>query len=533
MASHMSNGTTQDLISSYYTQGKQIFLIPLTFPDVTQAGSNLERISYGGNVWELRVDLLRPDELTKLPSKDYVLSQLDWLRRGSDLPIIFTIRTVSQGGKFPDDAAPEALELMLLAAQYGCEYIDVEFPWPEYLKQEIVKHKGASKLIASVHDWTGEVKWSDSLFEHYIKQNTYGDILKLSFQASAIEDCYELALLQRKYRTQSSKPIISVSMGQAGQLSRIISPISFVTHPLIPAPSAPGQISLAQVNHAKHLMGQLPKRNFYIFGNNISHSLSPTIHNTAFAELGLPHHYSIHETPCIDDTVRDLMQSPQFGGASVTFPHKLNIQPLLDSVSDASTRLGAVNTVIVESDAKSGRSLRGENTDWIGILRCIQGSGLTKLDVGLVIGAGGAARAAVFAYRQLGVRRICLVNRTRSTAERLVADFSPLEIDIYESLVEAPTADVIVSCIPADDVTEADIPEHIFARGSGVVIEMSYRPPVSALMRVASRQPGWKVEDGVAVLKEQAYCQFEMWTGRRAPVLAIREALDKRNAAKP
>jgi 3-dehydroquinate dehydratase type I len=178
----MSNGTTQDLISSYYAQTKQIFLIPLTFPDVTQTGSNLERISYGGDVWELRVDLLRPNEWTKLPSKDYVLSQLDWLRRGSDLPIIFTIRTVSQGGKFPDDAAPEALELMFLAAQHGCEYIDVEFPWPESLKQEIVKHKGASKLIASVHDWTGDIRWSDSLFEHYIKQNTYGGALRQHVQ---------------------------------------------------------------------------------------------------------------------------------------------------------------------------------------------------------------------------------------------------------------------------------------------------------------------------------------------------------------
>ncbi|KIW48940.1 shikimate-5-dehydrogenase [Exophiala oligosperma] len=531
MASHMSNGTKQDLISSYYAQAKQIFLVPLTFPDLTQTGSNLERISYGGDVWELRVDLLRLNEGTKVPSKDHVLSQLDWLRQRSNLPIIFTVRTVSQGGKFPDYAAPEALELMLLAAQHGCEYIDVEFAWPESLKQEIVKHKGTSKLIASVHDWTGDIRWSDSLFEHYIEQNTYGDILKLSFQATDIADCHELALLQRKYKTHSGKPIISVAMGSAGQLSRIISPVSFVTHPLLPAPSAPGQISLAQVNYAKHLMGQLPKRNFFIFGNNISHSLSPTIHNTAFAELGLPHHYSIHQTPQIDDTVRDLVQKPQFGGASVTFPHKLNIQPLLDSVSEASTRIGAVNTVIVE-ETKSGRTLRGDNTDWVGILRCIQGSGLSKLDTGLVIGAGGAARAAVYAYRQMGVPHIGLVNRSRNTAERLIADFSPLQVDIYGSLAEAPTADVIVSCIPADDVTEADIPEHIFATGAGVVIEMAYRPPVTALMRVASRQTGWKVEDGVAVLKEQAYCQFEMWTGRRAPVLAIREALDTRNAAK-
>ena len=229
-----------------------------------------------------------------------------------------------------------------------------------------------------------------------------------------------------------------------------------------------------------------------------------------------------------------MLLQPGFGGASVTFPHKLSIGPLLDSVSEAARKLGAVNTVVAQ-DTPSGRELRGENTDWLGILKCIQGSSTLKPHdrTGLVIGAGGAARAAVFAYQNLGVRRIAIVNRTRSTAEKLVADFPSLNIEIYGSLAEAPPANIIVGCIPADDVKEDDIPGHIFAEEGGLVVEMSYRPPVSALMRVASRRhSGWTVRDGLDVLREQAYAQFEMWIARRAPVLAIEEALAKASAGK-
>lgn len=352
------------------------------------------------------------------------------------------------------------------------------------------------------------------------------DILRLGILSADISDCHELALFVRNHRKRSKKPIVAVGMGAAGQLSRVTSPISLVTHPLMPFPSAPGQLSLAQVNQCLHLTGQLPKRQFVILGNDILHSLSPTIHNAAFAELGLPHHYSIHQTPQIDESVRKLLQNPEFGGASVTYPHKLSIRPMLDSISESAMKLGAVNTIIVEVGTK-GRKLKGDNTDWIGIKRCIQAGNLRGYQHALVIGAGGAARAAVFALQHLGVRRVTLVNRTRDRAERLAADFPSLTFEIHESLAKALAADVIVSCIPADHVKDEDIPSPIFAAGQGLLIEMAYRPPVTALMKVATRQAGWTVKNGVDVLKEQAYAQFELWTGRRAPVLAIQGALEK------
>jgi len=346
-----------------------------------------------------------------------------------------------------------------------------------------------------------------------------------------MNDSHELALFIRDYRKMNTKPIIVEDMGQRSQLSRVISPITFVTHPLIPVPSCSGQISLAQVNRSLHLLGQIPSRQFFIFGNNISHSLSPTIHNTGFAELGLPHQYSIYQTPQIDDNVRQIIQHPEFGGASVTYPHKLNVQPLLDSISEPATALGAVNTIIVE-EGTSGRKLKGDNTDWSGILSCIQRSKLDGYKGAIVIGAGGAARAAVYALQKWGYQRVAIVNRTKSAAERLAADFPSLHFDICDSLRQAPKANVIVGCIPADDVKDEDIPAHIFSKGLGVVVEMSYRPPISALMRAVSGQEKWQVFNGVDVLREQAYAQFQLWTGRRAPITVIEEALREKMSPK-
>lgn len=282
---------------------------------------------------------------------------------------------------------------------------------------------------------------------------------------------------------------------------------------------------------AKAAADLVASRNFFIFGNNISHSLSPTIHNAGFAMFGLPYHYAIYQTPQIDEGVRQLLRQPDFGGASVTFPHKLNIRPLLDSVSDPANSLGAINTVVVEN-VGSLRTLRGDNTDWLGILNCIRRSGLCSLTGAIVIGAGGAARAAVYALQVLGVQHVAIVNRTRATAERLAGDFPSVNIQICDSLIEAPTVNLIIGCIPADDVREESIPGHIFSTGSGLVIEMSYRPPVSALMHVASKRKGWQIFGGVDVLKEQAYAQFKMWTGKDAPVEVMERALKEKVGSK-
>lgn len=154
----------QDLIFRRYREGLKTYLITLKYPDLAEAQDHLEEISYGGDCWELRVDLLNLSsvaEETNIPSIDFVRSQLRILQElPRRLPILFTVRTRSQGGKFPDDAGCEALELMKLAAQLGCEYVDVEITWPSFVLDGVLAAKGKAKIVASFHEFTGELKWT-------------------------------------------------------------------------------------------------------------------------------------------------------------------------------------------------------------------------------------------------------------------------------------------------------------------------------------------------------------------------------------
>lgn len=115
------------------------------------------------------------------------------------------------------------------------------------------------------------------------------DIVKLSILSADIEDCYDLGLFVRDYRRQRTKPLLAVGMGSKGQLSRITSPISLVTHPLLPFPSALGQLSLAVVHRARHLLGLLPAKNFHVTSPESFVQTASQALQAAFDELGYPY----------------------------------------------------------------------------------------------------------------------------------------------------------------------------------------------------------------------------------------------------
>ncbi|KAF2161044.1 hypothetical protein M409DRAFT_28649 [Zasmidium cellare ATCC 36951] len=285
----------------------------------------------------------------------------------------------------------------------------------------------------------------------------------------------------------------------------------------------------------------LPRLQFYIFGHNIAHSLSPTIHNAAFKELELPYYYSIFETDHVENSVEALIRRSDFGGASVTFLHKLQVAKLLDSLSPSAELIGAVNTIVVE-DSADGRRLVGENTDWLGIRQCIKSNAMVEpsSSSAVVLGAGGAARAACFAVQALGVHRVLLVNRTLERARRLASQMTKegTPIDVFSTLEEACIAtekpiSIVVACIPADDFGEDRIPEDLFRQSErGVLVEMAYRPRMTGMITVAGRHPGWKVVRGIDVLAEQAYAQFELWTGKQAPIDVMLRAMKEKVATK-
>jgi pentafunctional AROM polypeptide len=524
--------------------GARSYFLSLTYPDITQAYSHIDDLTQGVDALELRVDLLRsPKDYESfghsIPPLAYVQEQVAALRRVSSLPIVFTVRTKSQGGAFPDSAQKESIDLLRLALQMGIEYIDVEITLPEKQIKDLASRKGFSQIIASWHDWSGALKWDGTLVkEKYEQASKLGDIIKIVGKAETIKDNFALYdFVSAANSKPNAKPIIAINMGVEGQMSRILnSTFSPVSHPLLPNKAAPGQLSFRQIQQALHLVGLLPARKFYLFGTPISQSMSPTLHNTAFDVLGLPHEYQLLETQDVGEKIKVAITSPVFGGASVTIPYKLDVIPLLDKLTPAAEAIGAVNTIIPQTTSKQGSSVQvlvGDNTDWIGIKSTLAAKlGSSPVHAALVIGAGGTARAAIYALQHLGAGVIYLYNRTTSKAEALASAFPDARVQVvsqiasWDGLVQP---NVIVSTVPASATTteEAQVASGAvllssalfeYRAGPAAVVDMAYRPAETPLLGLAKAAGGeWAVVSGLEVLLEQGYEQFKLWTGRECP----------------
>ena len=525
------------------------YFLSLTFPDVTPSLADFEELSTGVDAIELRVDLLRTQSQANttgphIPPISYVAEQVAAIRRVSSLPIVYTVRTVSQGGAFPDKSATEAFNLFHLALRLGVEYVDVEISWPEKNIRNLVLRKGSSKIVASWHDWSGNLKWDSSSVDATLEvAKTYGDIVKIVGKANTLDDNMALhRFVTRASSLVGAKPIIAINMGIEGQLSRILNTtFTPVTHPLLPTRAAPGQLSFVEIQTALRLIGQLPSKRFCIFGKPVASSMSPTLHNTGFNLLGLPHSYGRVEADTIDTDVRLTLKLADFGGASVTIPLKRDIIPYLDVLSPEAEAIGAVNTVIPITNADGHRILIGDNTDWMGIRDVVRARlppSLQRIESSLVIGAGGTARAAIYALHALGASRIYLFNRTRRSAEELVHAIQGAHVELLDTLdvtsIQGPPPSVIVSTVPASATTAEKgvvdalfLPSSLFSADAGVVVDMAYRPAETPLLRlaktVAALAPGrkWSSVTGIEVLLEQGYKQFELWTGRKCPRRAV------------
>ncbi|KAI4721836.1 shikimate-5-dehydrogenase [Aureobasidium sp. EXF-10727] len=293
---------------------------------------------------------------------------------------------------------------------------------------------------------------------------------------------------------------------------------------------------MAQSNST--LQSALEGSQYYLLGFNIKGSFSPLLHNTGFKLLGLPYTYDLFEVPNVDENVQRLLQDPKVGGLSVTAPHKLEVGKFMDEISEEAKTMGSVNTIIASRASHSNqRRLFGDNTDWLGITRCIQGGKVNFVKEGttaVVLGAGGAARAAVYAFIKLGIRNIIVVNRTQERANQLAANFPDQHIEVVKSLHtlvqrsidKSLKISVIVGCLPVHVLAEADVPDWLFSNvEKGVLVDMAYGR-TTAITANALAATNWTVFDGIDVLQQQAFGQFEAWTGQPAPKLEMMKAVN-------
>lgn len=279
-----------------------------------------------------------------------------------------------------------------------------------------------------------------------------------------------------------------------------------------------------------------------IMGYPLGHTLSPVLHNAAFNFLKMNWCYvalpvlSSH----LEEGVRGL-GALGFKGGNVTIPHKETCMQFLDRVSDDAKDLGAVNTIIVKNDEESNKPmLWGTNTDWAGFRKSLQGCGFQDLapSRALVVGAGGAASAVVYALGKMGTTEVKILNRSQARTARLVERmqklFAEMTIMNYELTDEnlinsCETVDLLVNTTPlgtTPNIHESIWPDEYIFPKNVLVYDLVYNPTKTQLIRQAEKS-GAPAVNGLEMLVQQAAIAFELWTDHTAPVTVMRNACEK------
>jgi shikimate dehydrogenase len=265
-----------------------------------------------------------------------------------------------------------------------------------------------------------------------------------------------------------------------------------------------------------------------LIGRPIRHSLSPQMHNAAFAALGIAARYELWEID--EDKLPELtsrLRSDAFLGANVTIPYKERVLPLLDALTPLAQRVGAVNTII-----RRDRQLIGDNTDVEGFTQALREAGWSadRRSV-VVLGAGGAARAVVVALVNLGVARITLVNRHIERAHELATSIAADRVDVVPWGIAAQTAiagcGLLVNATPLGSATATmpDLPLH----RDMLVIDLLVHAETPLLVQAG--KAGARTVDGRVMLLYQGAASFTRWTGCPAPVAVMRAALGIKQAS--
>jgi shikimate dehydrogenase len=256
-----------------------------------------------------------------------------------------------------------------------------------------------------------------------------------------------------------------------------------------------------------------------VMGDPVRHSLSPLLHNTAFAALGLD--WVSVAFPVPEGSVGDVLGALVplgVAGVSVTMPHKGTVATLLDDLTPVARRLGAVNCVLNRDGA-----LVGANTDGEGFLAALaRGTGLDPAGRRcLVVGAGGAARAVVLALAEAGAAEVVVVARRAEAA--LAAAAMAGERGRVGSARDAPEVDLVVEATPVGmeggaNATPA-VPAGVLSAGQ-VAVDLVYAPRETPWVQEAAGR-GVRAVGGLGMLVHQAAAQLELWTGRDAPLEAM------------
>jgi 3-dehydroquinate dehydratase / shikimate dehydrogenase len=439
---------------------------------------------------------------------------------------IGTCRRAENGGRFKGSLASQ-LEVLTKAHAAGCQIVDLEIQSALKAKREaIARLRSRAGLIVSFHDFRATRNLDETL-EKMLK--VPADFYKVVSTATTLSDNVTMMTF---LQTQSDQhALIGLCMGEQGIISRVLSVRagSVFTFGAVSADlkTAPGQISAGDLRSIYRIDQVDPATRVYgVAGDPIEHSLSPVIMNTALRRENVNGVYLPLHAKTLKDLMRCVREIP-LHGLSVTMPYKQSILAHLDNTDAHTTKIGACNTVVRGQDGK----LYGFNTDAAGVVRPLEQRLSIEHAKMLVLGAGGAARAAVFGLKERGAE-IWILNRTSVKGQKLARQAKARTIKRAD--LRKIAFDVIINATPVGMGNTRDCPlkdEEIQAR---VVFDMVYDPVETHLLQVA-RAKGIAVIPGVEMFVQQAARQFEIWTGKPAPagdmLRAVTIALQDRASA--
>jgi 3-dehydroquinate dehydratase/shikimate dehydrogenase len=340
------------------------------------------------------------------------------------------------------------------------------------------------------------------------------DFMKVVPTARSLTDNLKLMHFLERMEDRSNASIVGICMGEAGIISRVLglragSAFTFAAASL-GEETAPGQIAARTLLETYRIdQVDVATKVFGVAGDPIRSSMSPLMMNTAFRRETVNAVYLALQTKNVEDLFKLAREIP-IQGLSVTMPLKEGVIPFLERTDPLSTKIGAVNTISRLPDGK----FYGFNTDVAGIVGPLERRLSLRNAKVLVLGAGGAARAAVFGCRNKGAE-VWILNRTPETAQKLARQAGAKTIK-RDALAKQPF-DVIINATPAGmsgNKTAAILaPEELNAR---LVFDLVYNPIETPLLRMA-RQKGLAVISGVEMFVQQGARQFEIWTGKPAP----------------
>ena len=449
----------------------------------------------------------------------------EFLAAHRDTTVLATCRRKQFGGLFTGSLKAE-LEVLLAAAEAGCQIVDLEVESaeeaaPRQLDQlrDGLRAAGTALLI-SFHDFSRTKNLDQTALRIEVFQP---DFVKVVSTAKSLAD--NLAVLKLIQEHSRSVEVVGIAMGEEGLVSRVLglragapftfaafsdSPISDKPATVSTQATAPGQLT-ARTLRDLYRVEQLDQatRIFGVAGDPIAHSLSPLMHNAAFRRENV----NAILLPLITHKVADLITLARelpLAGSAVTMPLKQEVLPHLANSDPLTARIGACNTLRTGADGK----LYGFNTDVAGVVRPLERRLKLQGARIAVLGAGGAARAAVFGLVEQGAE-VFIVNIVHEDAVKLAkqAKAKALKRDLFAK----GAFDVLINATPCGmEGNKQPLPITEKELNASLVFDMVYNPLETPLLKLA-KERGIPVISGMEMFVQQGARQFEIWTGKPAP----------------